>query len=67
MLSEQDSPNRSLQVTFDTPLIFTAEKTVAASNAPELRRELKSDDYPPPVAPLIRVREALARTLAHYD
>jgi len=31
-------PNKSLQRTFDPPPIFAAAKTVAASNAAELRR-----------------------------
>jgi hypothetical protein len=31
-------PNQSLQGTFDPSPIFAAAKTVAASNAPELRR-----------------------------
>jgi hypothetical protein len=32
------APNKSLQVTLDPPPIFAAEKTIVASNAPELRR-----------------------------
>lgn len=31
-------PNKSLQVTFDTPPTFAAAKAGVASNAPELRR-----------------------------
>jgi hypothetical protein len=32
------TPNKSLQVTFDPPLIFAGAKTAASSNAPELKR-----------------------------
>ena len=37
------TPNKSLQRTFDPPLIFAAAKTVVVSNAIELRREVFSE------------------------
>lgn len=37
-------PNKSLQVTFDSPRTFTVAKARVASNAPELRRYIR-DSY----------------------
>ena len=36
--SRVETPNKSLQVTFDPPPTFAAAKAGVASNAPELRR-----------------------------